>query len=188
MRWPRRRLATAQGGGSGFTGYDRFSFQDTVNRYTGDGDVTDNLRLLAARERVLPSGAVEAVIYVQPVCGSENSVTCAAEERDNCFPWCMAVVRGGRRAQNITMYNARVWEEHVVLPDVDCGVRRDSGATCSASAPRVSLVDLAEQVGVVRVRCTPDCTPASVPGSVLSLVPLIMSMCTCVRCGVRIGI
>jgi len=34
----------------------------------------------------------------------------------------MAVVRGGRRAQNITMYNARVWEEHVVLPDVDCGV------------------------------------------------------------------
>ena len=65
LRWPRRRLATAQGGGSGFTGYDRFSFQDTVNRYTGDGDVTDNLRLLAARERVLPSGAVEAVIYVQ---------------------------------------------------------------------------------------------------------------------------
>ena len=172
LRWPRRRLATAQGGGSGFTGYDRFSFQDTVNRYTGDGDVTDNLRLLAARERVLPSGAVEAVIYVQPVCGSENSVTCAAEERDNCFPWCMAVVRGGRRAQNITMYNARVWEEHVVLPDVDCGVRRDSGAPCSASAPRVSLVDLAEQVGVVRARCTPDCTPASVPGSVLSLVPL----------------
>jgi hypothetical protein len=108
LRWPRRRLATAQGGGSGFTGYDRFSFQDTVNRYTGDGDVTDNLRLLAARERVLPSGAVEAVIYVQPVCGSENSVTCAAEERDNCFPWCMAVVRRPPRAEHHDVQRARV--------------------------------------------------------------------------------
>jgi hypothetical protein len=28
----------------------------------------------------------------------------------------MAVVRGGRRAQNITMFNARRWEEHVLLP------------------------------------------------------------------------
>jgi len=172
LRWPRRRLATTDGGGGGFSGYDRFSFRDTVNRYTGDADATDSLRLLAARERVLPSGAVEAAIYVQPVCGSENSVTCAPSERANCYPWCMAVVRGGRRAQNITMYNARKWEDNVILPEVDCGVARDRGACAAAPEGKASLVDFMEQVGVVRGRCAASCTPAAVPGSVLSLVPL----------------
>ena len=172
LRWPRRRLATTDGGGGGFAGYSRFSFRDTVNRYTGDADATDSLRLLAARERVLPSGAVEAAIYVQPVCGSENSVTCAPSERANCFPWCMAVVRGGRRAQNITMYNARKWEENVILPEVDCGVARDRGACAAAPEGKASLVDFMEQAGVVRGRCAASCTPAAVPGSVLSLVPL----------------
>lgn len=173
LRWPRRRLATTEGGGSGFTGYDRFSFRDTVARYTGDADATDNLQLLAARERAMPTGAVEAAIYVQPVCGNEKSVACAPTERATCFPWCMGLVRGGRRAQNITMYNARQWEEHVVLPGVDCGVRRDKG-TCDAlptgaSAP---LVDLMDQEGHVRARCAADCTPAPVSTSVMSLVPL----------------
>jgi hypothetical protein len=172
LRWPRRRLATTEGGGRGFTGYDRFSFRDTVNRYTGDADATDNLRLLAARERALPSGAVEAAIYVQPVCGSENSVNCAPSERDTCYPWCMAVVRGGRRAQNITMFNARRWEEHVLLPDVDCGVTRDRGTCAAGAGPQLPLVDLMEQAGIVRGRCAASCTPAAVPAAVASLVPL----------------
>jgi hypothetical protein len=123
-------------------------------------------------ERALTSGAVETAIYVQPVCGSENSVNCAPTERDTCFPWCMAVVRGGRRAQNITMYNARRWEEHVLLPDVDCGVTRDRGTCAAAAGPQLPLVDLMEQAGVVRGRCAASCTPAAVPAAVASLVPL----------------
>lgn len=173
LRWPRRRLATTEGGGRGFSGYDRFSFRDTVNRYTGDSDATDNLQLLAARERAMPTGSVEAAIYVQPVCGNEKSVACAPSERDTCFPWCMGVVRGGRRAQNITMYNARRWDEHVILPGVDCGVERDRG-TCPKLDPGApaAFVDLMELVGAVRARCTASCIPAPVPSSVLSLVPL----------------
>jgi hypothetical protein len=170
LRWSRRRLATTDGGGRGFSGYDRFSFSETVRRYTGDGDATDRLQLLAARERVLPTGAVEAAIYVQPVCGNEKTIACAVEERSNCFPWCMGVVRGGRRAQNITMYTARRWEDHVVLPDVDCGVERASG-TCQ-EASRVPLVDIMTQAGVVRGRCAASCVPAPVPAAVMSLVPL----------------
>ena len=169
LRWPRRRMAAT---GGGFDGYDRFSFRDTVNRYTGDVDATDNLRLLAARERALPSGAVEAAVYVQPVCGTSSSVACAPMERDTCYPWCMGVVRGGRRAQNITMYNARRWEEHVLLPDVDCGVARDRGTCAAATGPQLPLVDLMEQAGLVRGRCAASCTPAAVPAAVASLVPL----------------
>ena len=49
---------------------------------------------------------MEAAIYVQPVCCGDNSITCTLEDLDNCFPWCMGVVRGGLLAQNITMYKA----------------------------------------------------------------------------------
>jgi hypothetical protein len=97
LRWSRRRMATAEGnGGSGYAGYQLFSYTQ---------DATDNLLVLANTHRALPSGVVEEAIYVQPVCGytTDASVSCAVTNKLNCYPWCMGVVRGGRRAQNVTM-------------------------------------------------------------------------------------
>ncbi len=171
--WLRRLLATTQGGGCiCFVGYDLFSYLNIVDRCTGNLDATDNLRLLAARERNLPSGSVEEAIYVQQVCGCDNSITCAPEERDNCFPWCMGVVRGGRWTQNITMYNACKWEEHVILPDVDCCIAIDKGACDAVDSERVPLVDIMLQTVIVHAQCAETCTPTHVPASVMSLVPL----------------
>ena len=185
LRWPRRRLATAEGnGGSGFAGYTRFSYLDIASQIKGDQDATDNLRVLANRHRATPSGAVEAAVFVQPVCGGHAaaSVTCARAEARNCYPWCMGVVRGGRRAQNVSMFNMRRWEDHVTLPDVDCGVRRESlcadgaeaGAEAAAGTAGAGFVDIMARAGVVQGRChaAKSCTPHPVPAAVMSMVPL----------------
>lgn len=58
---------------------------------------------------------------------------------DNCFPYCLGLVRAGLRSQNITMHNAKRWAESVVLPDMDCGVGRDRGAECAGPAPAEAL-------------------------------------------------
>jgi hypothetical protein len=176
LRWPRRRLATADGGG---TGYERFSYADVGRRLQGDTDSTDSLRLLEKKHRATPAGAVEAAIFVQPLCGDSN-VACALAA-DNCFPWCMGVVRGGARAQNVTMFNTARWESHVLLPDVDCGVARDSSAKergecgdTEGSSSASTIVDMMSRVGVVRADCRPEstCTPSPVAAVVSSLVAL----------------
>ena len=119
LRWPRRRLATAEGnGGSGYAGYQRASFLNVAQRVKGDTDATDNLRLLAHKFTATQAGAVEAAIFVQPLCSHGSNPACWRDAQ-NCYPWCMGVVRGGVRAQNVSMYSAQRWEDHVVMPDVD---------------------------------------------------------------------
>lgn len=89
LRWSRRRMATAESnGGSGYAGYQRFSYTQ---------DATDNLRVLANVHRALPSGSVEVAIYVQPVCGytKDASVSCAVTDKLNCYPWCMGLCAAG---------------------------------------------------------------------------------------------
>ena len=119
LRWPRRRLANAGGGN-----YERFSYADIGRRLQGDTDATATLQQLEQHHRATPAGAVEAAIFVQPLCGDGNIACALAAE--NCFLWCMGVVCGGARAQNVTMFNNASWESHVLLPDVDCGVVRDT--------------------------------------------------------------
>jgi hypothetical protein len=80
LRWPRRRLANAGGGG-----YERFTYADVGRRLQGDTDATDNLQQLERQHRATPAGAVEAAIFVQPLCGDGN-VACALAA-ENFFPW-----------------------------------------------------------------------------------------------------
>jgi hypothetical protein len=176
LRWPRRRLATAEGnGGSGYAGYQRASFLNVAQRVKGDTDATDNLRLLAHKFTATQAGAVEAAIFVQPLCRHGSSPACW-RDAPNCYPWCMGVVRGGVRAQNVTMYSAQRWEDHVVMPDVDCGVQRSHekilSGECGEAAP--AIVDIMSREGVVSGRCNAArmCVPSPVPGLVMSLVPL----------------
>jgi hypothetical protein len=76
--WPSRGLANACGGG-----YERFSYADVGRRLQGDTDATDSLQQLERQHRATPSGAVEAAIFVHPLCGDCN-VACALAA-DNCF-------------------------------------------------------------------------------------------------------
>jgi hypothetical protein len=179
LRWPRRRLATAEGnGGSGYAGYQRFSYLNTAQRLKGDTDTTDNLRLLAHKYTATQAGAVEAAVFVQPLCGGGFNPACWRAAR-NCYPWCMGVVRGGVRAQNITMYSAQRWEDHVMLPDVDCGVERNReqilSGQCVKDTASAAVLDLMSQEGVMYGECRAArmCTPSPVPAAVMSLVPLL---------------
>ena len=89
----------------------------------------------------------------------------------------MGVVRGGARAQNVTMFNNASWESHVLLPDVDCGVVRDTSVReqgqCSDKNARI-IVDMMSRAGIVCCKCKAEsmCTPAPVATLVSSLVPL----------------
>jgi len=135
----------------------------------------NSLQQLERHHRSTPAGAVEAAIFVQPLCGDGNIACALAAE--NCFPWCMGVVRGGARAQNVTMFNAARWESHVLLPDVDCGVARDAAAReegqCSDQNAGI-LVDMISRAGLVRGQCRAEsmCTASPVAALVSSLVPL----------------
>jgi len=170
LRWPRRRLANA---GSG--NYERFTYSNIGSRLQGDTDAMSTLQQLERHHRSTPAGAVEAAIFVQPLCGDGNIACALAAE--NCFPWCMGVVRGGARSQNVTMFNAARWESHVMLPDVDCGIARDAAARdqgqCSQSNAG-TLVDMMSRAGIVRGECQADsmCTPSPVAAVVSSLVPI----------------
>ncbi len=66
----------------------------------------------------------------------------------------MGVVRGGGRAQNVTMFNTARWESHVLLPDVDCGVARynseRASGKCSDTGTTSTIVDMMTHSGVVR--------------------------------------
>jgi len=122
LRWPRKRLAdTGKSGNSGESYINKlranFVSKDFRSILTGDHDVVDNLRDFAQTQRQGRSGAVEAAIYVQPICGDTSVVdlSCATVV-SNCFPYCMGVVQGGLRGQNVTMFNAET--SHVMLTDV----------------------------------------------------------------------
>ena len=89
----------------------------------------------------------------------------------------MGVVRGGARAQNVTMFNNARWESHVLLPDVDGGVVCDTSVReqgqCSDKNARI-IVDMMSRAGIVCCKCKAEsmCTPAPVATLVSSLVPL----------------
>jgi hypothetical protein len=174
LRWPRKRIMRTSS-----SNYDRYSYADLGKNIQGDRDASDNLNLLSSKLKSTPAGAVEAAIFVQPLCG-QSSVACALAA-DNCFPWCMGVVKGGPRAQNISMFNTARWETHVLLPDVDCGVSRQHSAravgdcgTDVTGQEEISIVDISTRVGVVRTNCKAEkmCTPSPVPALVSSLVSL----------------
>jgi hypothetical protein len=89
----------------------------------------------------------------------------------------MGVVRGGARAQDVTMFNAARWESHVLLPDVDCGVKRDTAERARGNCNDMQsgiIVDMMSRAGVVRGECRAErmCTPSPVSALVSSLVPL----------------
>jgi hypothetical protein len=179
LRWPRRRLATAEGnGGSGYSAYTRFSYLNIAQNLKGDVDTTDNMRLLASKYTATKAGAVEAAIFVQPLCSGGSNPACWHDAL-NCYPWCMGVVRGGVRAQNVTMYSTQRWEDHVVLPDVDCGVERHTeqmlSENCGKEPAASAVVDFMSQKGIVYPGCRAArmCTPSPIPASVMSLVPLL---------------
>ena len=171
LRWPRKRIARTSS-----SNYERYSYADLGKNIQGDREASDNLNLLSSKLQSTPAGAVEAAIFVQPLCG-QSSVACALAA-DNCFPWCMGVVKGGPRAQNISMFNTARWETHVLLPDVDCGVSRQHSARavgdCETGQEGVSIVDISTRVGVVGTNCKAEkmCTPSPVPALVSSLVSL----------------
>ena len=142
-----------------------------------DYDAVNNLRDFGQARRQSRSGAVEAVIYVQPVCGDSSVVDLSCSQAlSNCYPYCMGVVKGGLGAQNISMFNAETWNNNVLLPDVDCGIRRDVGTCASASAVEQAILDLGAEAGIRQARCSFSssrlCTPNAAPGIVNSLISL----------------
>ena len=180
LRWPRARLARAGSHGEGvsaggYSGYQRPSLS-TAGRnwrdfFTGDDDAVDSLREHANVRRTARVSGVVASIYVAPVCGGDGDgahhLRCGRVE-DNCFPYCLGLVRAGARSQNISMHNAKRWAESVVLPDADCGAGRDRGGACDDSNP--AGLPLVEVAGALRrARCSSSCAPSAVASSVWPL-------------------
>lgn len=178
MRWPRARLARAGSHGQpvsagGYSGYKRPSLaslgRDFADFFTGDEDAVDSLREHANVRRTARVNGVVAAIYVAPACGGDGDgrahMRCGLVN-DNCFPYCLGLVKAGVRSQNISMHNAKRWSESIVLPDADCGLGRDRGEQCDVSTT-APLVDVA---GALRkARCASACTPSAVVSSVVPL-------------------
>jgi hypothetical protein len=123
--------------------------------------------------RTARASGVVAAIYLAPACGGDGDgahhLRCGRVE-DNCFPYCLGVVRAGLRSQNISMHNAKRWAESLVLPEADCGLARDRGAACDDSNP--SALPLVEVAGALRrARCSAACAPSAAASSVLPLPP-----------------
>jgi len=99
----------------------------------------------------------DAVIYVQPLCYDGTSQRCQ-KDTHNCFPWCMGLHIAGQTGQNITMYNARHWDDTVDMKQVDCAVLTatqncDPGSSQGFVANEAFNVHTAE---VCRQGCTFD--------------------------------
>ena len=45
------------------------------------------------------------------------------------------------------------WNDNIMLPDVDCGVKRDTGTCSSANEREQSILNLGSEAGVARGRC-----------------------------------
>ena len=180
LRWPRARLARAGSHGEGvsaggYAGYQRPSLstagRDWRDFFTGDDDAVDSLREHANVRRTARVSGVVASIYVEPVCGGDGDgahhLRCGRVE-DNCFPYCLGLVRAGARSQNISMHNAKRWAGSVVLPDADCGAGRDRGGACDDSNP--AGLPLVEVAGALRrARCSSSCAPSAAASSVVPL-------------------
>lgn len=179
LRWPRARLARAGSHGQGvssggYSGYVRPALsqmgRDWRSFFVGDEDAVDSLRGHAGARRAARVGGVAAAIFVAPACGGDGdgraALRCALVD-DNCFPYCLGLVRGGLRSQNVSMFNAKRWAESVVLPNADCGLGRDRGAACAEGASVLPLVD---GLGALRAaRCPAACAPSAEVSSVLPL-------------------
>jgi hypothetical protein len=178
MRWPRARLARAGSHGQsvsadGYSGYKRPSLasvgRDYKDFFTGDEDAVDSLREHANVRRTARVSGVVAAIYVAPACGADGDgreqLRCGLID-DNCFPYCLGLVKAGMRSQNISMHNAKRWSESIVLPDADCGLGRDRGEQCDVS----TTAQLVEVAGAQhKARCASKCTPSAVASSVVPL-------------------
>jgi hypothetical protein len=199
MRWPRRRLARAGRHGEGvssggYSGYSRPSLvqagRDWRDFFTGDEDAVDSLRAHANVRRTARAAGVVAGIYVTPTCGGDAgggpagggpaggraALRCGAVD-DNCFPYCLGLVRAGLRSQNITMHNAKRWAESVVLPETDCGVGRDRGGACGAEGSDDDVIEssgaLVELGGALRRgRCAAACVQSAAASSVVAIAAL----------------
>ena len=186
MRWPRQRLARAGSHGQGvssdgYSGYTRPSVVNTGRNwrdfFTGDEDAVDSLRDHANVRRTARVNGVVAGVYVTPVCGGNGpggqaALRCA-EVDDNCYPYCLGLVKAGVRSQNITMHNAKRWAESVVLPDVDCGVGRDRGGECDESNPSaLPLVEVAGALKALRCPAEKKCMQSAAVSSIIPLAAL----------------
>ena len=78
------------------------------------------------------SYTADAMVYVQPLCDGPREA--CLPELENCFPWCMGMHVAGQRNQQIRLYNARVWENFVVLTQLDCVVAEDADGVCAAGS------------------------------------------------------
>jgi hypothetical protein len=75
------------------------------------------------------------------------------------------------------MFNTDRWESHVLLPDVDCGVARDTAERGRGECNDMktsTIVEMMTRAGVVRGECRAEsmCTPSPVAAVVSSLVSL----------------
>ena len=97
----------------------------------------------------------DAVIYVQPLCYDGTSQRCQKDSH-NCFPWCMGLHVAGQTGQNITMYNARHWDENVDMKQVDCAVTAASDV-CDSGTSQGLVANEAFNVHNAEV-CQQGCT------------------------------
>tara|TARA_B100001540_G_scaffold284144_1_gene276205 strand:- start:10377 stop:28151 length:17775 start_codon:yes stop_codon:yes gene_type:complete len=98
----------------------------------------------------------DAAIYVQPHCGDGTSLACISNA-DNCFPWCMGLHVAGQAGQNITLYNARRWDEYLDVRQFDCAITPQQTLCLTTAA--MGLTNN-EQFGV---KDAPACSQTCVP-------------------------
>jgi len=179
-RFPRSRMSTAYSATKANTNFqnDGFSnlgstFKDFVQQ---EVDQVDDLRKFANTKRSSNTAQIEALVYVQPVCSLQNANNLRCSKLHNgCFPFCMGLVKAGKRKQMITMHNAQRFNDYVYLPNIDCSVK-DTGQSCveneyangDESLYENSLVENSQ--GFSKSRCS-ICT-ASLTHDANSFVPL----------------
>ena len=94
-----------------------------------EGGFLDPYNTLGLNGRVEPrSFAADAAVHVQPMC--DNTDASCVPDIENCFPWCMGLHMAGMTASNITLYNARTWEETVSVGQIDCVVNSGQLQQC----------------------------------------------------------
>ena len=89
-------------------------------------DAFDSMGLNGARDPM--SFTADAAVHIQPLCDGTDA-SCVPNI-ENCYPWCLGIHSAGMTASNITMLNARTWEETVRLGQVDCVVKSGQLQIC----------------------------------------------------------
>lgn len=148
LRFSRRRAAVANAGGDA-SARDRFGERESAARALHK--------------------AADAGIYVQPWCGTGDPL--CVESVSPCFPFCLGLHVGSYGAQNITMYNARTWDDYVSVRQTDCAVQADLSASSCVSLEAVA--DVFTEVLVTghrtMVRCKQQCVASEDAVSFVSL-------------------